>query len=393
MASTDKIVYLGKTNATRPTVLTMGKYSVLKRSCENLLIQGIRPLLSDLLSQVDDDLYHLAENSTSNTRQILFFDAMRSLRLYKEKAEQAYLRLLENTFASFWEGRSFRGSDDTGSDPGLSDELALVEKDALEEELAVTTMASKARGKFHRELSLLDKRFAYLLGRKSIEEEENPAGPAVLSNIFRVILDEWETEEVLPRIVVYKCFERVVLSELGDLYKGINHLLAEKGILPELSSYRKERAGCTKPSESVDHRAETHNLMPEQENAAVDRGEVDEYTPSLKEIWQYIQQMEPRGMTGSDSNAHLPVLPRDHVMEALSDMQGSILSGGDAKNKEWLAVQERIRQQLSQTLCLDKAGKESHRIAEREQQTIDIILMLFDHVLDDPNLPDAMRVL
>ncbi len=395
MANADKIVYLGNGQAAQAPVVTMGKYGGLARSCENMLVQGIEPLLHDMFAQVDDDLYRLAENSTSNARQTLFFDGMRSMRLFKDKAEQAYVRLLHNTFTSFWEGRSSLGSG-TGANAGALDELSLVEKDELEEELAVTTMASKTWNRFHRELTLLDQRFAHMLGRESIDREENPAGPTALSEIFRVVLDEWETEEVLARIVVYKCFERVVLAELGGIYESINHLLSEKGVLPELSPHVAGRATRRNASAPV-HAGRQTDAAPVQEDSGAqepDAGaEAEEYTPSLKEMWQYIQQMAPQGMSAQPANVHLPVLPRDNVMEALSNMQSAALSDLNLDDVEWSAVQERIRQQLSQTLCLDESGKETHRIAETEQQTIDIILMLFDQVLDDSNLPDAMRAL
>ncbi|WP_456375796.1 DUF1631 domain-containing protein [Thiolapillus sp.] len=393
MAHADKIVYLEKGQAGQAPVVTMGKYGALARSCENMLVQQMEPLLHDMFAQVDDDLYRLAENSTSNSRQTLFFDSMRSMRLFKEKAEQSYLRLLQNTFTSFWEGRSSLGggSADTA---GLDGELSLVEKDELEEELAVTTMASKARTRFHDELALLDKRFAHMLGRNDIESEENPAGPKALAEIFRVVLDEWETDEVLARIVVYKCFERVVLSEIGDVYASINQLLMEKGVLPELTPH-KGGAPARKPgpASSPNARQDAGVARGDDQSATVEDGGEEEDVPSLKEIWQYIQNMVPQGMTPPASNMHLPVLPRDNVMEALSNMQSAALSDLNLDDVEWSAVQQRIREQLSQTLCLDGSGKETHRLAETEQQTIDIILMLFDHVLDDGNLPDAMRAL
>ena len=392
MANADKIVYLGNGQAAQAPVVTMGKYGALARACENLLVQGMEPLLHDMFAQVDDDLYRLAENSTSNARQTMFFDGMRSMRLYKEKAEQAYIRMLRNTFTSFWEGRSSLGGR-ASENAGTLDELSLVEKDELEEELAVTTMASKAWNRFHRELTLLDKRFAHMLGKESIESEENPAGPTALAEIFRVVLDEWETEEVLARIVVYKCFERVVLSELGDVYESMNHLLMEKGVLPELSPHLAARSARRQAPASRSSAPEAGAGETAAPAGGDDAGGEEEYTPSLKEIWQYVQQLAPQGTGTQPSNSHLPVLPRDNVMEALSSMQSAALSDLNLENVEWSAVQERIRQQLSQTLCLDDSGRETHRIAESEQQTIDIILMLFDQVLDDSNLPDAMRAL
>ena len=389
MAHADKIVYLGKGRAAQAPVVTMGKYGALARACEDMLVRKIEPLLHDMFAQVDDDLYRLAENSTSNSRQTLFFDSMRSMRIFKNKAERAYLRMLRNTFTSFWEGRSSPRGGSSKDTALLDGKLSLVEKDELEEALAVTTMASKVQPRFHEDLLLLDKRFAHMLGKRSLDKDENPAAPNALSEVFRVVLDEWETEEVLARIVVYKCFERVVLSEIGTVYESINQLLVEKGVLPELTAHQERtaprRAAVASGSRGRDARSQHGQSSQKVENSGV---EDDKPAPSLKEIWQYIQQMAPPA-----PNVHLPVLPRDNVMNALSSMQSAALSDLDLGNVEWSAVQQRIREQLSQTLCLDESGKEVHRIAKTEQQTIDIILMLFDHVLDDANLPDAMRAL
>ncbi len=399
MVTTDKIVYLEKTQGGQAPKATMGKYGVQADACGTMMVQAIKPLVHNLFAQADDDLYRLAENSTSNARQTLFFDAMRGLRLFQVKVEKAYPRLLQNTFTSFWQGRSSFSSSANRSRAD-EEEFSLVEKDELEEELAVTSMASKALGKYHRELHALDMRFAHMLGKESIDSEQNPAGPKVLSEIFRVVLDDWETEEVLARIVVYKCFEKSVLSSLGDVYETMNHYLADKGVLPELAQQRS--AGRVRNRSS----ATTGNTPRPAEDAAMATGDgtaeipQDEATPSLQELWQYVRQMTAQGApgvagdpAGGVANLHLPVLPKNNVMDALSSMQSAALSDLDLENVEWVAVQERIRQQLSQTLCLDEAGNATHRFGDAEQQTIDVIMMLFDHVLDDSSLPDAMRAL
>ncbi|WP_457668717.1 DUF1631 family protein [Thiolapillus sp.] len=399
MANADKIVYLEKSLGGLAPKATMGKYSVQADACRTMMLQAIQPLVHNLFSQADDDLYRLAENSTSNARQTLFFDAMRGLRLFQEKAEKSYLRLLENTFTSFWAGRSSVSfyADRSSMD---DEEFSLVEKEELEEELAVTSMASRATANYHRELHALNRRFAHMLGLESIDGEENPAGPTALSQIFRVVLDEWDTEEVLARLVVYKCFEKSVLSSLGDVYEAMNLYLAEKDVLPELSQQRSR--GWSRKRQSahapLGRSADAAASVAEPGAEDYSSGAEEEQVPTLQEIWQFVRQLAPQGVAGATGagtadNLHLPVLPRNNVMDALSNMQSAALSDLDLENVEWNAVQDRIREQLSQTLCLDEEGNATHRFGEQEQQTIDLIMMLFDQVLDDANLPDAMRAL
>ncbi len=392
MVSADKIVYLGKTRGGQAPKTTMGKYGVQADACGTMMVQAIQPLVHNLFSQADDDLYRLAENSTSNANQTLFFDAMRGLRLFQENAEKTYLRLLQNTLSSFWAGNSFTNTSSANKSSSDDDEeFSLVEKDELEEDLAVNSMASKAIGNFHKDLQALDQRFAHMLERKEISTEENPVAPVSLSNIFRVVLNDWETEEVLARIVVYKCFEKSVLANLGEVYENMNLYLAEQGILPELS--KKRGKGKIRRSASAAPGGSSGSAEVTSEQGANE----DEETPSLQELWKYIRQLAPQAEDGAGLqnavNINLPVLPKNNVMDALSNMQSAALSDLDLDNVEWASVQERIREQLSQTLCLDDAGNATHRFGDSEQQTIDVIMMLFDQVLDDSNLPDAMRAL
>lgn len=399
MANADKIVYLEKSLEGQAPKAKMGKYSVQAEACQTMMLQAIEPLVHNLFSQADDDLYRLAENSTSNARQTLFFDAMRGFRIFQEKAEKSYIRLLQNTFTSFWAGNSSVSFFSEQSLLTDDEEFSLVEKDELEEELAVTSMASRAIADYHRDLHTLNKRFAHMLDVESIDGEENPAGPTALSQIFRVVLDDWETEEVLARIVVYKCFEKSVLANLGDVYESMNLYLAEKGVLPELSQQRSRGWSRSRPSrQAPTGRPAQDDSVPDAVASEVAADAQEEPTPTLQEIWQIVRQLAPQGELGREgaagaANLHLPVLPRNSVMDALSSMQTAALSDFDLESVEWNVVQDRIRQQLSQTLCLDGEGNTTHRFGEEDQQTIDLIMMLFDQVLDDANLPDAMRAL
>jgi len=97
--------------------------------------------------------------------------------------------------------------------------------------LAVTTMIDKANDACHRELVALNVRFAHMTGKADLASEGNPVSPAMLAMAFREILQEWDSE-VLARIVVYKCFDRVVLSRMKACYEAMNLYLAENGVLP-----------------------------------------------------------------------------------------------------------------------------------------------------------------
>ncbi|HIE54286.1 MAG TPA: DUF1631 family protein, partial [Chromatiaceae bacterium] len=320
MKKSTKVVYLEKSQSAQGAVVKAGEYTEVVGTCRGILFQTLNEAIRELFVEIDDDLYKLAENSTSNARQTLFFDAMRSIRILQKQAEPAYLQMIEDAYQSFWNGDTILSARQAESQE--EENLSLVEKDDLEEDLAVSTMINKTNDACHRELAALNARFAHMLGKGDLTVEANPVSPAMLALAFREILQEWDSE-VLARIVVYKCFDRVVLSRMKACYEAMNHYLVEKGILPEIrhgvpvsSRPAAERATHTSPAGGVQ----------EPGGAA---GEPEQEVPSLTQIWQFLQQhgvLPETGLLRVDVNPGLPVMPRTGVMEALTRLQGDVHS-------------------------------------------------------------------
>ena len=392
MKKSTKVVYLEKSQPAHGPVVKVGEYTEVVGTCRGILFQTLNEAIRELFVEVDDDLYKLAENSTSNTSQTLFFDAMRSIRILQKQAEPAFLQLIEDAYQTFWNGGTILSAKKSEFDE--EENFSLVEKDDLEEELAVSTMINKANDACHRELAALNARFAYMQGKGDLATEANPVSPAMLALAFREILQEWDSE-VLARIVVYKCFDRVVLSRMKECYESMNHYLVEKGVLPDI------RHGAPVPSRPAADQgvpAESAGVaqdeMPASEGA---EGEVPAEVPSLTQIWQYLQQLgalPESGLLQVNVNPDLPVMPRAGVMEALTRLQGDVRSDRELEQMDLALQQEFIRQQLGEMLLVrNEQGTPIQRVGETDQQTIDVILVLFNHILEDPGLPDAMRAL
>ncbi len=390
MNKSSKVVYLEKNQPQHGPVVKAGQYGEVAGTCRGILFQTLNEAIRELFVQVDDDLYKLAENSTSNTQQTIFFDAMRSIRLMQKQLESEYLQMIEDAYQTFWNGGTILSARLAESDGEQA--LSLVEKEELEEELAVTTMVGKANDNCHRELAALNTRFIHMLGKGDLPLEANPVSPAMLAMAFREVLTQWEAE-LLARIVVYKCFDRVVLSRMGACYETMNHYLAENGVLPELRHgiVGRSRSRGTGPRGQAGGTGGADGVA-----AAPPEEEMADQVPSLEQIWQYLQQLSAASVIPAlplPVNPELPVMPRAGVMEALSRVQNEVLSDQELQEMDLGLQQEFIRQQLVLALSRNEEGRETHRVGESEKQTIDVILALFNHVLDDPNLPDAMRAL
>ncbi len=398
MSNKSKVIYLEKSQPKYAAVVKPGEYSELAGTCRGIFFETLEAAVRELFVQVDDDLYRLAENAVDNVRQTLFFDAMRELRLHQKRIEPAFLQAMEDAFQAFWNGHDIPTSQKE-EDPDEG-KFALVEKDELEEQLAISSMVNKANNACHRELVALNIRFGHMLGRGDLTNEANPVAPAMLAHAFRDALESWDGE-VLARIVVYKCFDRVVMSKMKGCYEAINDYLAEQGLMPDL------RQGLPLPpsAPAADSRRRPGGQVaapaatPRASAPLPAAGRPSGQGPTLAQIWGLLQRLgvvSNLGAQGGGGGASAGrVVPRQQVVQALDRLQADAVSDKELLTMDFSLQQEFIRQQLAEQLVKQPAGGQGsvERVGDLEQQTIDVIMALFNQVLDDPNLPDPMRAL
>ena len=392
MKKSRKVVYLEKNQPRHGAVIKPGPYGELVGACRGILFQHLEAGLEPFFTQVDDDLFRLAENATSNQRQTLFFDALRSFRLLRKQIEANFLQGVENAYQLFWSGQPIPAVQQ--AEAAEERELSLVEKDDLEEELAVATMISRVKNACHRDLLALDMRFARMSERSELSHEGNPVGPDTLALAFREALGDWDAD-VLARIVAYKCFDREVMARMGDAYEAMNIHLAESGVLPELRYNTIHRRGAqSSPNGEVAGAAVADGVGETTagegpESTAGETASAAE-VPPLEQIWQYIRQLQAAAASMGAlpaADPSLPVIPRGELMKGLTRLQ---VQAPESLPQMDFAGQQRY---LLAQLGGGDGERPQARLGEQEQQVIDVILMLFNQVLDDPNLPDALRAL
>lgn len=367
--------------------------------CRKVAARAFPSMLHELFDALDDDLYKLAENSTSNTAQTTYFDAMRSLRVFRPGLEKAYVANLLANYDEFWrsggQNTLIRSPREEQADQGLS----LIGEEELEEDLATSSMIAKANSRYHRNLFALNKRFTELLGARRVTDGQNPLGPSVVASEFRQELAAWDGE-ILVRIVIYKLFDKHVMSRLKPVYEEINQHLMAAGILPDLHNPQ-QHSTATSHQGAPAHTAEA--VAPRSPQGAPTFLQQDEsqQVPGVAELWGYMQQiMDTRqrsdlGLLSSrvaQAN-NLPEMPRSALVDELSALQQQVLAAPVLRGADTEAVQQHLREELVRRLITAQDSTSVHQLGKNDQQTIDVILMLFNQVLDDPNLPDAMRAM
>lgn len=110
-------------------------------------------------------------------------------------------------------------------------ELSLVADEVLEEEMRLTEMATRLRNAADEELAALDARMSVLLGRPHMERADNPLAPGAIAGVLRDALSSAGLEPGL-RLLVLRILDESLRPAVLNLYREINALLKERGILP-----------------------------------------------------------------------------------------------------------------------------------------------------------------
>lgn len=184
----------------------------------------LREPMVALFDALDDTLFDLGERAHSGEVQQRHFDALRELRRERSGVQERFLAAVGTLPATV--DRAAAGHD-----------LALVDPDELEDELAIEAMAPRVAQRLSHLLFALDQRIAWLQGVESIDPRRNPFGPFSLCLVFRDATRALSID-LQTRLILYKLFERQVLTALEAAYTESNVRLAAAGVLPMLGHAR-----------------------------------------------------------------------------------------------------------------------------------------------------------
>ena len=292
---------------------------------------------------------------------------------------------------------------------GLASGLSLVDEQELEESLAVDGLVARARDRMRNELYALAQRYNVLIEGAGYDEESQPLDPEVFSHAFRDAIQTTEFK-VEVKLIAYKLFEQSVMQTLAQFYYQVNSLLSDSGVLPELKlSIPLRSTGNTSPArparskdnQSVGQDQANHSVTGSEGMSEGAHGGVSSPT----DVYQTLQKLmnarkfgdAPAGAMSGDGGDGLgemvgpgagagPSLAADELLKGLSLLQHETLptSAGGAINVA--VIKDALLGQMQQ--IGDVRG-----INPTHDNTIDVIGMIFEFILDEPSIPDVVKTL
>jgi len=363
-------------------------------------------MVAPMLAQLCEQVLTRADKGTSNQEVQAYYDIHRQLNTHAQPVEVAFVQALAEALERF-ERREL--DTEIGVDRYRGDLLALVEYDDLEESIAISTITRTLEERFEAPLWLLSHRLAALIGGDAKGLHSHPVAPAQFCKALRSALAPMDLST--PTVLMaYKALDQQLHLHLGALYDGLNAYLLEAGILPALS-YNPSSVTGSRPQEATGSASTSENStsqsLPRWQELSTPVAAPDPTQPSaqyqlqlLKAIGQLQNQLASAAVTTAgeakvDTHQNLPTCSMQYIDTATwqlqsKTLQNTVLLVDDAPGlvppQDITSASQHFRAQLT-------TQTPTGVLNGRNQQTLDLVAMIFETILDDEKVPAAVKAL
>jgi hypothetical protein len=362
-------------------------------------LKRVNGLVSNLFENIDDALFDLAEKAENNAVQTGYFNGMREVRKKRQLVERMCQEHLGKIFRDFAAGKLEPMKPESG--PAAGEGLSLVNDQELEESLAIGSMVAKAENRHAPALYAVNQRLSMIRGGASVENDTNPIAPAPLCQAFRLAMAEFELD-VQARLIIYKLFDRFVMSNLDMLYGEVNHQLIQAGVLPQIRDKHAQGVARAPGAPLVPGGAPgAPGVAPLD---AMDGGYgggyggYDAASQLQVELYNTVRSLlAVRRGTRPDYNPHTANLPSFAPIDLLSALtilqnQAMLPHAQPATSADAAMVVQQMKQDVIEQASKFQADQKA-QVAAADEDTIDLVGMMFQFIVQDRNLPAAMQAM
>ena len=392
--------------------LRSGKMPALLRQVHNNSFAVLENKFNSFFKACDDLFFGLASKAKSNNEQNLYFETIREIRDHRNLIWRSFDRNFKQQFTDLLKAQP-KSSTLTTSELQLDqDEISLVDKDDMEQDVVSSGIVHRARHTHQESLYQLSCRMQFLLPDASLSEQNNPMDPGQIVAGFNLALEQLRLN-LSCKIILLKQFEASVVQELNEVYSLSNELLIKAGILPQISPHQPTgrstgsaevgdgtsqgtpqagqspggtaaagMAGPGAPQPGYGHSHGTAGGIPTA--GAVQGYQVPD------NIQQYLGRLRQSGLqftAGVSSGSSGVTVATDDLLTALHQQQLS----NNYQTAGYGAMD--LGSTVRKILASNRECGKGDRLQTADEDIINLVSMFFDFVLDDRNLPIAFQAL
>lgn len=371
-------------------------------SCRDQIAARLSEDLAQTLARVVDELAESAGKMPSQDMYSLYMDSMELARDKSALLTAAFKKHFFNRFNT--EKRRARNEAGGREHASLDlSSLSLVEPDDLEASLAANTIANAIANTCGEELFGIGKRMGVLLNEPDLKTEQIPLGPEVIgAALLDALKDQNATVKI--KLMLVSRINKYFPAKVRSAYQDINRHLIERNVLPTI----RVGGGVTRPASVLPSSSQTATAEPAAAHQGSAAAAID---GSGQNLFAMLQQLMTFGRAGPAS----PVLPGLAMPPALAgNLELDVASGPSYAASINPAVMHALTQlqhgrldgldvgRLSAELIADghinvlrelKNSQTAGMMGQTETMTLDIVVLVFDYILGDNRVPDAMKAL
>ncbi len=418
------------------------RYLTVLQNCRDMALVDLESRMSEMFSNVEPALLDFIDKADTNQGQFQFIDAISVIQAKRKDVELRFREEISRGFTEFTKGQSISYPFPLlESQHEARDSLELLDDDELDQRLSLQTMIDKTDGRSFQQLYGLKQRLAMTHGGRKVEESDIPGGPIHIVSAFQIAAIEFDFESNLL-LIMYALFEKFVMRRLDELYEGFNKLLVEAGIFPNLKfeapkiPKSQQDAGDHAEEMPAAETEETDYTPPQGAAAPGGRpgaagggqnrqqsGEASAAAPhepgtpnavlgeelfnSIRDLMSARRTQDPVYAQHPDVNSEAsgtrPMVDTPSLVSAIGDIQPSQSASylpRVGKNGERPASAklndgklDEIRERLIEEREKLFGNVDRNTIPSADLDTIELVGMLFEHVLNEEDLPNIAKAL
>ena len=336
----------------------------IQKSALNLIKEWVSAHLDESFRHISTALFQQSETASDNQQQTRLFQTYQELDKNQVKFSQQFLKTVDHAF------QLYLAVEDTSqgfaTETSTEEPLQLVDNDALEQNITLSTLNQRSSADCSELLYTLNQRLAVIRGGYKLVNSGNPIAPAVFCDAIRNSCQQLQLDHA-SSLVIFRLFNESFLTRLNKLYNLLNHHLESLGVLPNLNFHIEKN--------------DDRQALPE-ELAGLFSQDSDErqldLIAAISQIRELLLASKPKPAAGS-------TLPLAELIESLSQLQHASgedlqpLATPEAFTDETIAQR---RQQIEDSVA---------NANPVDADMVELVGLLFEYMLNDEQLPTAVK--
>ena len=374
-------------------------------------------LMTRMLNSADDIFFDLAEKATSNEEQMKYMDCTRIFRTERNDISQLFFINLNKSLSP---NAPVADNIDTTN----SGELSLIDQDEMEELVAISTMHAKAMNLYGQEVHNLEARLEYLEIYCENMFDKEALDPKHICEVFQKTTENLDVA-IEVKLIFYKLFDQMICSKLGIMYKTINQIFIQNGIMPKviLSTTKNEEVAYEDNDDDYDQYEDlvspsvascynpNNKAYSQGASGSVSGDSVSDNLASQAKdnISGIVNQFLSGEMSIGGGEIHLPesfaravtkhnvdgkgCYDKNEVLRALSKLQSTISSLKKTASKdepEEILTTKQIKQELINNISEENGGVIDKQVGLLDERNMDFVGLMFDAITDDETVSEIM---